>query len=94
MEIGMLWMDTSPGRDLANRMEEAAKSFRAQYGVLPSLCIVGESGAAKGIDSIKGIAVKTSRQLLPGYFWIGTAEFRLGGPTLSDARLEEKRSKG
>lgn len=71
MDIGMLWIDDGRGRDLASRVREAAASYREQYGVAPSLCMVHAGQLQKGMQEIEGIKLESNPRLLPNYFWIG-----------------------
>ena len=73
MDIGMLWMDDGQGRDLASRVKEAVASYKAQYGVAPSVCMVSEGELQQGLDEVAGLRLEGSKRLLPNYFWIGRA---------------------
>ena len=71
MELGMLWIDAGHGGDIVSRVQEAAASYEAQYGVVPNLCLLNPSQLNENEGEMKGMRFEASPSLLPNYFWIG-----------------------
>jgi hypothetical protein len=87
MNIGMLWFDSDPKADLADKVERAAHYYQNKYGKLPTVCFVHPSmlpadGAeipagsedalpASPILVSKGVEVRPHPHVRPNHFWIG-----------------------
>ena len=51
MEVGLLWYDDDPARDLAEKVGRAARRYRQKFGASPDICYVHPSalgGNGKG----------------------------------------------
>lgn len=93
MDIGMLWLDSDPGRDLPAKVERAAAYYRGKYGRAPNLCFVHPScagGSAPG--RVGGLELRTSRAVLPDHYWLGVAPVE-GGPASAGERRRRGGSK-
>jgi len=73
MEIGTLWFDDNPTRDLATKLQCAAEYYRQKYGRIPTVCQVNP---AEGLapDRVSGISVQRSTKVLLGHLWLGVEE--------------------
>ncbi len=74
MNVGMLWLADGGQADLQSRVRQAAASYRQQYGVEASLCLVNPGLLTEGLDEIAGLKLEASPTLLPNYLWIGQSE--------------------
>jgi hypothetical protein len=75
MKVGMLWFDAETGAPLEARLARAVEYYRQKYGEQPNLCFMhagAGAGAAQG--SLKGLALRTHRSVLPNHFWIGVRQ--------------------
>jgi hypothetical protein len=73
-----LWYDGDPGRDLAAKVERAARRYEQKFGVAPNVCYVhpsalGDNGKAR---TIAGIRVAPLPSVLRHHFWLGREEKR------------------
>lgn len=73
MEIGMLWFDDDPKRDLPAKVQRAADYYRGKYGRMPTACQVNPIEGT-GSERVGGIAVERSTKVLPSHLWLGTEE--------------------
>ena len=74
MDIGMLWLDADPGRDLPAKVSRAADYYRGKYGRAPTLCYVHPSSAGGSVPTRVGdLELRTSRAVLPDHYWLGIA---------------------
>ena len=84
MNIGMLWFDNDPKKELDVKIERAATYYREKYGKMPTVCFVHPSmvpetpsPAPKNAPPIeikldKGqLHIRTNQSVLPNHFWIG-----------------------
>ena len=74
MNIGMLWFDNDPKRDLEGKVTDAAEYYRKKYGRKPTVCFVNPAMAEKKELKAGGVEVKTSDTILPNHLWIGSQE--------------------
>lgn len=74
MRVGMLWYDDSKDRDLAAKIDRAARHYEAKYGVKPTLCYVHPMTLMGMQMDVPGIAVKGTNMVLPHHLWLGRAE--------------------
>lgn len=74
MEIGMLWFDNDPTRDLEAKVSRAVQHYQRKYGRAPDLCIVHPNTAGQGGARAGGVSIQTSKSVLPNHFWIGLRE--------------------
>jgi len=72
MKEGLLWYDDS-GRDLADKVGQAARRYRKKFGAPPDACYVHPS-ALKGNGKVKdvgGVRVMALPSVLRHHFWLG-----------------------
>lgn len=81
MHSGLLWFDNSK-KELALKINDAARRYQEKYGMLPDTCFVNPNdnqgkGMVKGIDSIEILAhiikVKEKSTIMPNHVWLGMA---------------------
>lgn len=72
-DTGLLWFDASPGRDLADKIGQAARRYRQKYGVEPNLCYVHPSALSDGdkVKKVGEVRVSSRPTVLVHHFWIG-----------------------
>lgn len=74
MRVGMLWLDDSKTRNLAEKVQRAAAYYEEKYGRLPELCFVN-NGVLEGDEQQVGqIWVRPLPTILQHYFWLGLNE--------------------
>lgn len=78
MEIGMLWFDNDPKADLLEKIQRATAYYRQKYGVNPDVCFLhptmlpqNGSETASSRPPLANVELRTSKSVLPNYFWIG-----------------------
>ncbi len=71
MNIGMLWFDNDPQRDLTAKVRRAADYYRQKYGATPNVCFVHPSMLNGQKPEAGLVAIKTNGSVLPNHFWIG-----------------------
>ncbi len=78
VNIGMLWFDNDPKTEITGKIEKAACYYKNKYGKSPDLCFVHPTMlASENNQPISNpakknkIEVRTSKSVLPNYFWIG-----------------------
>jgi hypothetical protein len=72
MKEGLLWYDDS-GRDLAEKIGQAARRYRQKFGTPPDACYVHPSalnGNGKTRD-VGGVRVTALPTVLRHHFWLG-----------------------
>jgi hypothetical protein len=79
MKEGLLWYDDS-GRDLADKVGQAARRYRKKFGAAPDACYVHPSllkdnGKVKEVGSVRVLALPS---VLRHHFWLGREEDRRG----------------
>ena len=77
MKEGLLWYDDS-GRDLADKVGQAARRYRKKFGTPPDACYVHPSilkGNGK-VKEVSGIRVMALPSVLRHHFWLGREEKR------------------
>jgi hypothetical protein len=75
MKEGLLWYDDS-GRDLADKVGQAARRYRKKFGAPPDACYVHPS-ALKGNGTkqkVGEIRVSSKPSVLRYHFWVGQEE--------------------
>lgn len=80
MKEGLLWYDDAPGRDLAEKVERAARRYQRKFGMAPDVCYVhpsalGDNGNTKE-RKVGKIRVSPLPSVLRHHFWIGQEEKR------------------
>jgi len=78
MDVGMLWLDNDPRRDLKEKVRRAVAHYEHKYGRRPNVCFVHPSmlegnggGATLKTD---GVEVRPGRAILPDHFWLGMVD--------------------
>ena len=71
----MMWLSQNTKLSFDDRLREALKYYQKKYGVA-SLCFVHSSMLVNGMSDDKpievdSIEVRTLREVMPNYFWIG-----------------------
>ena len=72
MNIGMLWYDSDPQKELEDKVDQAASYYHEKYGKEPDLCFIHPS--MKDIEEGEqagDVEIRSSGTVLPNYFWIG-----------------------
>ena len=80
MQMGLLWFDSDPNRDIAAKALDAARRYRERFGAQPDTCYVN-SGALNeerwipaGGAGDPGLRVIPANHILAHHFWIGVEE--------------------
>ena len=81
MEIGLLWYDDNPRRELEDKVGEAAQRYRAKYGRWPNTCYVHPQMVADRLEQELRVAcpkrdrtvirVVSAPNILPHHYWLG-----------------------
>jgi hypothetical protein len=82
MKEGLLWYDDS-GRDLADKVGQAARRYQKKFGAPPDACYV-HPAALNGNGKVKevgGVRVMALPSVLRHHFWLGREEKRRGRKT-------------
>lgn len=79
MDIGMLWFDDDPKRDLEAKVANAVKHYREKFGQQPTVCYVHPSMLSEPA-TMANVLVKPSRTVMHGHLWIGV-QHQQGEPT-------------
>jgi hypothetical protein len=80
MQIGLLWFDNDPHRELAAKIEDAARRYREKFGMVPNTCYVnqatwdGQSTVVRGRVAVPALRVIPAGNILPHHFWVGVEE--------------------
>lgn len=81
MNIGMLWFDSDPQRDLGARIERAIDFYRSKYRREPNLCFIHPSTSnGDCLDLVDGVEIRTSLSVLPDHFWLGVEDLTDAAP--------------
>ncbi len=70
MDIGLLWHDSS-GKELARKVNQAARRYRERFGEPPDVCYVHPAQLPDGDCQVGDIRVRSSQRILPHHFWLG-----------------------
>jgi hypothetical protein len=81
MQMGLLWFDDDPRRELVSKVEEAARRYQSRFGVVPDTCYVNRAVLSEGdgIVRLQGQGNPTLR-LAPAsniplhHFWVGVED--------------------
>ncbi len=78
MQMGLLWFDNDPHRDLAAKIMDAAGRYREKFGSAPDTCYVnqGELNGQNLTLALGGapqarLRVVPASNVLPHHFWVG-----------------------
>jgi hypothetical protein len=77
MKEGLLWYDDS-GRDLADKVGQAARRYRKKFGAPPDACYVHPSVLKDNgkVKEVSGVRVMALPSVLRHHFWLGREEKR------------------
>ena len=83
MQTGLLWFDNDPNREMARKIEDAARRYKERFGVAPNICYVNQAAldggelrlALQGNQPASLRVVPVSNVLLH-HFWVGIEEQR------------------
>jgi hypothetical protein len=83
MQTGLLWFDNDPHREMARKIEDAARRYKERFGVAPNICYVNQAAldggelrlALQGSRPASLRVVPVSNVLLH-HFWVGIEEQR------------------
>ncbi len=70
MKEGLLWFDNDPKKPLGEKVQEAARRFKAKFGTEPNVCYVNPAALSNGQVHVK-VRVTSARAIQPNYFWLG-----------------------
>lgn len=89
MNVGMLWFDNDPKKELDDKIERAATYYSEKYGKKPTICFIHPSmmpdtdsptpdKAAPIEIAVKDvqIQIRSNQSVLPNHFWIGVNGFK------------------
>lgn len=71
MKIGMLWFNSDPEKTVAEKVAEAAEYYLDKYKTEANCCCVHPSMIPEEGVTVDGIAIKTSKKVIPNHFWMG-----------------------
>jgi hypothetical protein len=76
MNVGLLWFDNDPRRDLKEKITRAAKHYRKKHGIPPNVCHVHKSALSDNGKTTKigQIRVEASPTALLHHLWLGQEE--------------------
>jgi len=75
MMEGLLWYDDSPGRDLSEKIGQAARRYKQKCGAPPNVCYVHPSAlVGSNVKVVGEVRVLSRRTVLLHHFWIGVEE--------------------
>lgn len=71
IEVGLLWYDDDPGRDLRSKAMRAIRRFKRKYGRDPVSCYVHPRMLGDRLyRRVLGVIVKRNPYVLPHHFWV------------------------
>ena len=83
MQTGLLWFDNDPGREVARKIEDAARRYKEKFGVAPNICYVNQAALdaselnlAQQGDQADVLRVVPVPNILLHHFWVGVEEQR------------------
>jgi len=78
MDVGLLWFDNNPKRELVEKVARAADHYRNKYGHMPNVCFVHpdmlKGNGRRKVLQAGEVEVRAGRAILPDHFWLGVAE--------------------
>jgi hypothetical protein len=85
VEVGLLWYDSDPRRELEDKIGQAAQRYREKFGCWPNTCFVHpqamkdraelESGVACQLQTPRTmIRVVSAPYVLLHHFWLGISD--------------------
>ncbi len=85
MQMGLLWFDSDPGRDLVAKAMDAARRYRERFGAQPDTCYVNfKAISEEQLIRLDGVGSSTLRvvpadNIMAHHFWVGVEERREPG---------------
>ena len=80
MKEGLLWYDDNPGRELADKIGQAARRYRQKYGASPDVCYVHPSALSDNgngkVKKVGDVRVSSRPTVLVHHFWVGQEKQR------------------
>lgn len=76
MQIGLLWFDNDPSREVAAKVEDAAQRYREKFGVPPNTCYVNQAAWTGDTSVSTTVRIIPVVNILPNHFWVGVEEQR------------------
>jgi hypothetical protein len=81
MQTGLLWFDNDPNREMARKIEDAARRYKERFGVAPNICYVNQAALGEGELrlALQGnqaalLRVVPASNVLLHHFWVGVEE--------------------
>ncbi len=74
MKEGLLWFDNDPQRKLSDKVNQAAKRYRAKLRRKPTVCYINTDQFDEKINQVNGVHLKPANNIRPHYFWIGVEQ--------------------
>lgn len=75
MYEGLLWFDDDPSRDLAEKVDRAAKRYKQKFGAAPDVCYVHPAALEQEQPvTIDDVRVAPLVSVLKHHFWVGEEE--------------------
>jgi hypothetical protein len=71
MQLKLLWFDDSARTTLEERVRPAAARYKQKFGRSPTAVLVNPGTPGAETDTVDGIQVVPSRQVMTHYFWLG-----------------------
>lgn len=73
MIVGMLWYDDSEHRDLAAKIQRAARTYEKRYGQRPSVVWINPALVGPGgLPTLEGMEIRTTDSVLTNHFCLGS----------------------
>lgn len=67
----MLWFDNRDDCDLRTKLERAMTHYRKRHGIPPTLIVVHPGMLIGSPETIEGVEIRASNDVLPNHFWMG-----------------------
>jgi hypothetical protein len=78
MEIGLMWFDNDPKRDMETKIRQAAARYLAKHGQPANICYVHPNMLkAEKAPEMDGLEIRSNRYILHNHFWIGRREEKI-----------------
>ena len=71
MREGLLWFDNDPAVQLKDKIQQAAKRYKARLKRKPTVCYLSPEQFSTDLTTVSGIIVKPAAYICPDYLWIG-----------------------
>jgi hypothetical protein len=78
MQVGLLWFDNDPRREVAAKALDAARRYREKFGVIPDTCYVNNA-MLDGREMVVPLPsadqavlrIRPAAHIRPHHFWVG-----------------------